>query len=319
MDRSLPDLRLAAAAAVVMLLAGSALAQGSARVDCTKVTGIERTICSNPELAAANRKLAATYASLVGKLSGPAKEHLLADQIRWLANRNSACVGEPAEIEDCLDMRLRERMARLDWLGEGTYPFVSEQAIVKLGKARGIPYVIDASYPQFDATAPDYTAVNRQLAAAAAEAGERVIPGPDADNGGGNYGGAPWSYTQAYTLHRPGPNAITVYVRYDSYEGGAYSVVGVAGTLVDLRTGKAVGPEGVFLPASNWLRELTRIVGADISAPNLSEMLRQPNRYVFLEDHLELSFSPLEGGPYTVEIAYDRLRPLLRVDGPVPR
>jgi len=326
MARSLPDLRLATAA-VLVLLAGGALAQGSAsgsgqggaRTDCAKATGIERTICRNPELASADRKMSAAYTSLVGKLAGPAKEHLLADQVRWLANRNKACVGDSAEIEDCLDTRLRERTARLDWLGDGAYPFISEQAIVKTGKARGIPYAIDASYPQFDAATADFTAVNQQLATAAAEAGERVIPGPDADNGGGNYNGPPWSYTQAYTLHRPGPNAITVYVRYDSYDGGAYSVVGVSGTLVDLRTGKAVGPEGVFLPASNWLRELTRIVGADISAPNLSEMLRQPSRYVFLEDHLELSFNPLEGGPYTVEITYDRLRPLLRVDGPVPR
>ena len=35
-------------------------------------------------------------------------------------------------------------------LADGAYPFISEQAIVKIGKVRGIPYVIDASYPQFD-------------------------------------------------------------------------------------------------------------------------------------------------------------------------
>src|SRR5262245_8691980 len=173
MDRSSASVRLATAV-VLVLLAGGAQAQGSGqggvRTDCAKATGIERTICGNPELAAADRKLAAAYTSLVGKLSGPAKEHLLADQSRWLASRNSACVGEPAEIEECLDTRLRERMARLDWLGEGAYPFVSEQAIVKIGKARGIPYVVDASYPQFDANTADFTAVNRQLAAAAAEA-----------------------------------------------------------------------------------------------------------------------------------------------------
>ena len=58
---------------------------------------------------------------------------------------------------------------------------------------------------------------------------------------------------------------------------------------------------------------------ADIKTPNLSDMLKQPNLYVFLEDRLELSFNQHEGGPYTVEIPYDRLRPLLRVDGPVPR
>jgi hypothetical protein len=96
-------------------------------------------------------------------------------------------------------------------------------------------------------------------------------------------------------------------------------MVGVAGTLVDLRTGRAVGPEGVFLPNSNWLRELTRIASADINAANLAELLKEPRRYVFLEDRLELSFNQYEGGPYTVEVSYDRLRALLRVDGPVPR
>ena len=82
---------------------------------------------------------------------GAAKDHLLADQVRWLANRAVACVGEPAEIEECLETRYRDRTAQLEWLADGAYPFISEQAIVKIGKVRGIPYIIDASYPQFDA------------------------------------------------------------------------------------------------------------------------------------------------------------------------
>ena len=133
------------------------------------------------------------------------------------------------------------------------------------------------------------------------------MPGPDADNDGGNYNGPAWRYEQAYTLHKPGPNAVSVKIAYGAYEGGAHGIVGVTGMLVDLRTGKAVGPEGVFLPTSNWLRELTRIVSADINTPNLADILKQPQRYVFLEDRLELSFNQYEGGPYTVEIPYDRL------------
>ena len=56
----------------------------------------------------------------------------------------------------------------------------------------------------------------------------------------------------------------------------------LSAVLVDLRTGRAVGPEGVFLPNSNWLREVTRIVSAGISTPNLTDLLKQPRRYVFL-------------------------------------
>ena len=307
MDRS-PVSRCALAGAFLVALAGTALAQGPSRLDCAKAaTPIERAICAKPELAAADRKMAAAYAALAGKLTGAAKDHLLADQIRWLANRAAACVVDPAEMEECLESRDRDRTAQLEWLGEGAYPFISEQAIVKAGKVRGIPYIIDASYPQFDAGTVDFSAVNRQLASATSEAADRAVPGPDADNDGGNYNGPAWRYEQAYTLHKPGPNAVSVKISYDAYEGGAHGIVGVAGMLVDLRTGKAVGPEGVFLPNSNWLRELTRIASADINTPNLADILKQPHRYVFLEDRLEISFNQYEGGPYTVEIPYDRL------------
>src|SRR5262245_58370766 len=192
MDRSLVD-RCAVTGALLVALAGAALAQGAARVDCGKAsTAIERAICARPELAAADRKTAAAYAALAGRLSGAAKEHLLADQIRWLANRAAACVADPAEMEECLETRHRDRTAQLEWLGEGAYPFISEQAIVRTGKVRGIPYIIDASYPQFDGSAVDFGAVNRQLASATREAAERAVPGPDADNDGGNYNGPAW-------------------------------------------------------------------------------------------------------------------------------
>ena len=295
------------------------LAQPPASLDCARAsTTVDKTICGKADLLAANRKLKVAYDALHAKLSGAAREHLTSDQARWLANRNKACIGEPAEIEDCLETRLRDRAAALDWEADGAYPMISEQAVVKAGKARGIPYVIDASYPQFDATTVDFSAVNRQLESTTNEAADRVIPGSDTE-AVANYTGPAWVYSQAYTLHHPGPNAVTVNMRYDSYEGGAHGIVGVWGLLVDLRTGKAIGPDAVFLPTSNWLRELTRIASADIGAPNLADMLKDPRRYVFVEDHLELSFAPQEGGPYTVEIPYDRLRSMLRVDGPVPR
>ena len=319
MDRSRAD-RGAVAGALLLVLSGTASAQAPSRVDCSKAaTPIERAICAKPELTAADRKMAAAYAALAGRLTGAAKDHLLADQIRWLANRAAACAVEPSEMEECLETRDRDRTLQLEWLGEAAYPFISEQAIVKAGNVRGIPYIIDASYPQFDGGSVDFASVNRQLASATGEAAERVVPGPDADNDNGNYNGAAWRYEQAFTLCRPGPNAVSIKISYDAYEGGAHGIVGVTGMLVDLRTGKAVGPDGVFLPNSNWLREISRIVSADINTPNLGDILKQPNRYVFLEDRLELSFNQLEGGPYTVEIPYDRLRPLLRIDGPVPR
>ena len=240
----------------------------------------------------------AAYAALNGKLGGAAKDHLAADQARSPINRNVRL--RRRAIRDrraALENRYRDRTARLEWLADGAYPFISEQAIVKAGKVRGIAYIIDASYPQFDGATASFSAVNRQLAAATNEAADRAMPGPDADNSGGNYNGPTWGYEQAYTLHRPGPNAITLFLRYDAYEGGTHGMVG-GGLAGRPAHGQGGGAGGRVLPNSNWLRELTRIASADINAADLAELLKEPRRYVFLEDRLELSFNQYEGGPY---------------------
>ena len=49
--------------------------------------------------------MAAVYAALVGKLSGAAKDHLVKDQVRWIGDRNRACVGDKDGIARCLKQR----------------------------------------------------------------------------------------------------------------------------------------------------------------------------------------------------------------------
>src|SRR4030095_8019524 len=105
MDR-LPVSRCALVGAFLVALVGTALAQGPARLDCAKAaTPIARAICATPELAAIARKMSAAYAALAGKLTGAARDHLLADQIRWLAHPAAACLVAPAEV----GQRLRSR------------------------------------------------------------------------------------------------------------------------------------------------------------------------------------------------------------------
>ena len=72
--------------------ASPALAQGGASFDCSKAsTAIERTICKDPELAKADRDMASAYGALAAKLSGPAKEALVKDQVQWIVDRNRGC------------------------------------------------------------------------------------------------------------------------------------------------------------------------------------------------------------------------------------
>ena len=61
---------------------------------------------------AAERKMTAAYAALVGKLGGAAKAHLEADQARWLGHRR-ACDANPPRQAECLESRYDQRQARL--------------------------------------------------------------------------------------------------------------------------------------------------------------------------------------------------------------
>ena len=326
------------AVAITMLIIGcplAAAAQGGPSFDCAKASNaIERTICKTPELAKDDREMTAVYSALAAKLAGPAKDHLAKDQVRWIGNRNRACVGDADEIASCLKVRYAMRIENLKVIADGVYPFISEHAIYKAGKVGKITYSVDARYPQFDGTTADFAAVNRTFADDARKSDEDGTPKPDS----GVEGEQSWTYEQAFALYRPSARAITVALDFYGFSGGAHGFGGTVCMLVDLRTGKAVEPNGVFAPGDAWLKQMVEIVTADLKKQfaknpgfddalepaNLSKMLRDPGHYRWRSDRLELIFNAYDVGPYSagayqVVVPYSRLRPLFRADGPLGR
>lgn len=324
---------LAMAVLFAVVEAAPALAQGGPSFDCAKAsTPVERTICRSAELAKADRDVATTYAALAAKLSGAAKDHLVKDQQRWVGNRNRACIGEDAAT--CLKSRYENRLALLKEFGAGAYPFVSEQAIVRAGKVKATRYRIDASYPQFDGPSINFTALNAKFASTAKEAAGEAVPkadiGDDVDQ--------TWSYEQSFAIHRPGAATISVEVSFYSFTGGAHGNGGTYAVLVNLRNGRELKPEAVFVPGEDWLRTVTGIVADDLKKQfverpgfddalepaKLAELMAEPGRYLFKADGLEIIFNPYDVGPYAagtyqVAIPYSRLRALIRADGPIAR
>ena len=323
------------AMALALLASSSAFAQGGPSFDCAKASNaIERTICKDPELAKADRELAAAFAGLSGKLSGPAKDHLAKDQVRWIVERNQDCGRDKDGIEDCLKQRYATRLDNLKAMAQGTYPFIGTQSISKNGTVGKIAYTIDIRYPQFEGTTADFGAVNRVFAEDAKKSANEGTPKAEP----GVQDPLPWSYEQGFALYRPGPDAVTIAVDYYGFSGGAHGFGATRCMLVDLHTGRSVGPEGVFAAGDRWLKELVRLVGDDLKKQfidkpgfddalepaNLAKLLRESRRYCYRHGKLELIFNayevgPYVSGPYEVEIPYDRLKPLLRTDGPISR
>jgi uncharacterized protein len=327
------NLRIAAAT-IALLWSAAAGAQPS--FDCSKASSVvERAICADGKLAQSDREMAAAYGALSGRLSGPAKEYLTQDQVRWLANRAKACTGSAEDVARCVRQRYVARIATLKAESEGPYPFVSEQALVRSGKVRTTRYEIDASYPQFDGPNVDFSAVNKAFATAARKGADDAIPGND---GGGPGIDQIWTYLQSFQLFRPGAHSVSVATTFYIFTGGAHGMSGLTATLVDLRTGRRVLPAGVFAPGSDWKRTITDIARADlqrqfVQRPGFPEALQpatfdklmdDPERYLFKADTLEIVFNQYDVaayvmGRYTVDIPYSRLSGLIRTDGPLDR
>jgi uncharacterized protein len=320
--------RITAILTAVLLLSAPAVAQPS--FDCAKAsTLVERTICGNAELAKADREMAAAYDSLSGKLSAEAKAHLLTDQLAWIDNRAKACTGGPEDVVRCLRYRYTARIATLKAEGDGPYPFVSAQSLVRTGQVKAVRYRIDAAYPRFDGSSADFSAVNRAFADTALEGAKNATPGKDLGDREST-----WTYLQSFMLRRPGPNSVTVETTVYTFTGGAHGSSGMAATLVDLRTGRRAMPADVFLPDVPWQRTLSEIARADlkrqfVERPGFDDSLQpakfdklmtDAERYLFKEDALVLLFNQYEVGPYaaglyTVRIPYARLSGLIRPDG----
>jgi uncharacterized protein len=326
------------AAMILVLGAGTASvwAQEKPSFDCAKAdNAVDRAICKSAELAKADREMAAAYAALLDKLSGAAKDELVKDQVRWIANRNRACRADPDSVENCLKNRYAGRITNLRAYARGTYPAITEQTLAKQGKLGKITWSYDITYPRFEGANVDFTAANARFADAAKKLTDEWVPkaddGPDREQ--------QWFYEQSFTVDRPpGGHAASLAVSFDSYRGGAHGYGATRCTLVDLRTGKVVGPPGVFTAGEQWLRVMTQLVGADLKKQfvdrpgfddalepaKLAKMLSEANRYCWTDKHLEITFNaydvgPYAAGPYQVEIPYDRLKPILRPDGPIAR
>jgi len=312
---------------LALLVFAPAIAAAQPSFDCAKAsTDVERAICGDAKLAAADRELAGVYGALLGKLPGPAKEHLTNDQQRWLGNRGRSCT---AELAWCLGNRYRQRIATLKAAGEGAYPFISEQALQQSGKVRAITYEIDARYPQFDGSA-DFQDLNKYFAKTAREGAKDAVPAPDVYDPRAQT----WTYDQSFALYRPGPNAVAVEVTSYIFTGGAHGSTNVSATLVDLRRGSSVEPSDVFKEGAPWERTLVDLARADLKKQfverpgfddalqpdKFDKMLKESDRYLFKADALELIFNQYEVGPYVagiyrVTIPYTRLANLLRPDG----
>lgn len=327
--------RVAAIVLLLLVAVAPTQAQSPVNFDCAKASApVERAICGDMKLKLADNMLSSAYHLLLARLEGPARELLQKDRARWLANRDTACTQGAVEIVHCLKQRIEARQAFLRVPGEGTFPFVSDHALIESGHVGAIRYFIDASYPQFDGTQADFGPINRIFSDGAKIAAAEATPDAKADTRHAQT----WSYGQSFRLHRPGPDAVSVVLQSYVFAGGAHGDTKSAGWLVDRRTGRPLFADDLFADGDAWRARLRELVTASLKKhfverpgfedalqpTKMDEMLRQLLRYLWRSDGLSILFNRYDiaagvMGDYLVRIPYAELKPLLRPDAPVGR
>jgi len=104
-----------------------ALAASASSFDCTKATtNVEKMICADPELAAADRAVAETYRAAKAR----SMKGVVADQQRWLAGRNE-CANRNCVVSH-YDDRLFELLPA-SHLGRGYHSEGGKLTVLPLG------------------------------------------------------------------------------------------------------------------------------------------------------------------------------------------
>lgn len=273
-------------------------------------------VAADSEVEASQRKMTAAYSALAGTLIGAAKAHLEADQARWLAGRR-ACHDNPAWRDQCLELRYRLRAGLLKAIGNGPYPFISEQAVIEAGKGPSGRYTVDIDYPRFDGASADFTETNRRFGGASSLLSDVKADG--GDNG----------ITQDFELYRLSPSVVSVTTR--TVWTSARVMISLAGYLVDLRTGKMLEPQNLFVEGDGWRRRLAGLVRQQLEKdPNdnrktvdIAAVMAtvKASDYLFRADALTLSLAEVALDramkACTVDIPYAELQGYWRANGPL--
>ena len=237
--------------------------------------------------------MAAVYAALVGKLTGPAKDHLVKDQVRWLGDREPACAGDDRRRRALPEDALRRSASRPAGRRREGHLSLRQRAVARQARqGQDDTLQIDARYPQFDgARAPISPPSIRPSPTRAQKGADEATPPADdtADRS------QIWTYEQGFALYRPGADAVAVATSFYGFTGGAHGYrAALLARWSTCAPAAACRPAAVFKPARTGCARMADIVGADLKRQfverpgfddalepaKLDKLMTDPQRYL---------------------------------------
>jgi uncharacterized protein YecT (DUF1311 family) len=319
--------------AALLLLAAGAAAQPAP--DCRQAkTEADKAICGNPDLAAADKRMAEAYAAFRAELPPDQQKALLADQRRWITRRAAAC-GEKSDdaLVQCL---LAETDARRRLLaGEGPNGALGAPRIVAglFHEARKGRYEISIEYPKvLTPHGPAATAFERAAHAIAfgkdAVAEYRAMEPPHA-------AGAENFYDVDYTVSYLDSRLAALVFTISTFTGGAHPNMARVALVFDLTAGRPLRLTDFLADPKPAVVEIAAQCKAQFAAEgakdgwelfdnaDVAAVVGEIDNWSVIKDGVEILFDPYAvaayvAGPHECRLSYADLKPWLKPGGLLP-
>jgi len=297
-----------------LLLAGAAMAQPAPECQQAK-TAAEKAICGNPELAAADQRMAQAYAALRSQLPAEQKAGLLGDQRRWVRERDGRCADKAdRELTACLLGETERRRRFLE--GEGT----ADAGYLRpafFHEAKAGRHEISIEYPQFaPARGAAQTAFNRAAHAIAfgkdAASEYRAMEPPHA-------AGAENFYEVDYAVSHLDRRLASVVFTIFTFTGGAHPNTARAALLFDLAAGRSLRLPDLLAEPKQAVAELSVQCKTQLAAEgakngwelfdnaDVAAVVGDINNWGATKDGIEILFDPYAVAPYVAGLHECRL------------
>jgi uncharacterized protein len=310
---------------VVIVAAAPARPADAASFDCANARSpVEKAICGNQELSAADEALAASYKAVLAQLSPDAQDRVRDGQRDWLKYVRTIC-PPGGNIAQCLKDTLSERKEQLDKSvtksGDLVLYTVERFSAEKVKKEpwNGEKFAThQSSYPQLDRPATDGArAWNREVAASAKKA--EMSPEDDTDS----------DTDLGFTISILSPDLISGEFSASLYaHGAAHPTARLTPFNWLLKQGHDLRAEDLFDRAKPWRKGLSMLCVEAFSDFDTAQDFCAPpklhaDNWTIDTDGLGIQFQQYEIGPYVLGaplqvIPWDKLKPLLVADPPFP-
>jgi uncharacterized protein YecT (DUF1311 family) len=316
------------ATASLLLTAGAA---AQPMPECRQAkTEADKAICGNPELAAADKRMAEAYAAFRAQLPPEQQKALLADQRRWITRRQAACGDKSADaLVQCLIGETESRRRLLAGEGPNGAPGAPRIVAGLFHEARKGRYEISIEYPQvLTPHGPATTAFERAAHAIAfgkaAVAEYREMEPPHAT-------GAENFYDATYAVSYLDSRLVSLVFTISTFTGGAHPNSGRTSLIFDLAAGRELSLADLVADPKRATDEIAARCRAKAEKedwglfddPDFPAVVGDVATWAPDKDGVVILFDPYSVAPYVAglhecRLSYAELAPLLKSGGPLP-